>query len=316
MNDLLPKSLKKGEVTVEYVDLKKLEAGADLEMGLQGGGEQQSLAIFFEEVSAVKTEMAKVQELLGRLQKGVEESKGAHRAQAMKEVRERMEGDVREVLLKARAIKAQVEDLDASNAGARKIAGCGPGTPSDRTRTSITHALRKKLKQLMEEFQSLREKARNEYRETVKRRFYTVKGQMPDEETVERIIETGESESFVQKAIQEQGRGELDQSSSFLVEIRERHDAAMELERSLVELHQIFLDMAVMVEAQGERLDEIEHYVRQASAYMDSGAEQLKSAKHYQRSSRKWLMLALLILLLLVVLLVIVPVATTAFKSS
>ncbi|MCO5610137.1 hypothetical protein L7F22_064372 [Adiantum nelumboides] len=315
MNDLLPKSLTKGEATVDYVDLKKLEAARDLEMGLHGGGEQQNLAMFFEEVSAVKKEMAKVEELLGRLHSALEESKGAHRAQAMKEVRERREGDVREVLLKARGIKAQLEDVDASNAAARRIVGCGPGTPSDRTRTSITHALRKKLKQLMEDFQSLREKARREYRETVRRRFYTVKGQMPDEETVERIIETGESESFVQKAIQEQGRAGAG-DESIVVEIRERHDAAMELEKSLVELHQIFMDMAVMVEAQGERLDEIEHYVRQANAYMDCGAQQLKSAKHYQQNSRKWIMVALLVLLLLLVLLVIVPVLATAFKSS
>lgn len=34
-----------------------------------------------------------------------------------------------------------------------------------------------------------------------------------------------------------------------------------ELEKSLMELHQIFLDMAVLVEAQGEMLDNIEQQV-------------------------------------------------------
>ena len=37
--------------------------------------------------------------------------------------------------------------------------------------------------------------------------------------------------------------------------------AVLELERSLMELHQIFLDMAVLVEAQGEMLDNIEAQV-------------------------------------------------------
>ena len=36
----------------------------------------------------------------------------------------------------------------------------------------------------------------------------------------------------------------------------------LELERSLMELHQIFLDMAVLVEAQGEMLDNIETQAR------------------------------------------------------
>lgn len=56
----------------------------------------------------------------------------------------------------------------------------------------------------MEHFQSLQEKARAEYKEMVKQRFYTMNGQLLDEETVERIIETGESESVLQKAKEEQ----------------------------------------------------------------------------------------------------------------
>lgn len=47
-----------------------------------------------------------------------------------------------------------------------------------------------------------------------------------------------------------------------LAEIRERRDAVVELEKSLTELHQIFLDMAVLVEAQGEMIDNIEAQVR------------------------------------------------------
>ena len=41
--------------------------------------------------------------------------------------------------------------------------------------------------------------------------------------------------------------------------------AVKDLEQSLLELHQIFLDMAVLVEAQGEMLDNIEKQARGAS---------------------------------------------------
>ena len=46
-----------------------------------------------------------------------------------------------------------------------------------------------------------------------------------------------------------------------LAEINERHEAVKELEKSLMELHQVFLDLAVLVEAQGEMLDNIEQQV-------------------------------------------------------
>jgi hypothetical protein len=50
-----------------------------------------------------------------------------------------------------------------------------------------------------------------------------------------------------------------------LAEIQERNRAVKDLEASLLELHQIFLDMAVLVEAQGEMLDNIEKQVSSSS---------------------------------------------------
>ena len=47
-------------------------------------------------------------------------------------------------------------------------------------------------------------------------------------------------------------------------EIAERASAVKDLERQLLGLHQIFLDMAVLVEAQGEMLDNIETQARGA----------------------------------------------------
>lgn len=44
------------------------------------------------------------------------------------------------------------------------VQGCGPGSSSERTRTAITAALRKKLRDLMGEFQQLRQRLQDEYR--------------------------------------------------------------------------------------------------------------------------------------------------------
>ena len=42
--------------------------------------------------------------------------------------------------------------------------GCGVGSSSERTRTAITAALKKKLKDIMGEFSALRQKLQLEYR--------------------------------------------------------------------------------------------------------------------------------------------------------
>jgi syntaxin 1B/2/3 len=81
----------------------------------------------------------------------------------------------------------------------------------------------------------------------------------------------GQAETIFQTAILEQGRGRV---LDTLAEIQERNRAVKDLEASLLELHQIFLDMAVLVEAQGEMLDNIEQQVGNAGAYLAHSALQ------------------------------------------
>ncbi|KAL6133730.1 hypothetical protein ACLB2K_065964 [Fragaria x ananassa] len=79
----------------------------------------------------------------------------ATHANTVKDLRSRMDGDVTLALKKAKVIKVRLEALDRSN---RSLPGCGPGSSSDRTRISVVNGLRKKLKDSMESFNSLRQK--------------------------------------------------------------------------------------------------------------------------------------------------------------
>jgi syntaxin 1B/2/3 len=97
--------------------------------------------------------------------------------------------------------------MDRSNAINRRLSGCREGTPADRTRTSVTNGLRKKLREMMMDFQALRQKMMAEYKETVERRYYTITGEVPEEVVIERIISEGQSEELLKTAIMEHGRG-------------------------------------------------------------------------------------------------------------
>lgn len=202
MNDLMTKSF------TSYVDLKKeamkdLQASQDLEMGITQM--DQDLSLFLEEAEKVKSEMNFIREILDRLQEANEESKILHKPEALKSLRNRINGDILAVLKKARVIKSQLEEMDRSNALNRRLSGCKQGTPVDRTRSAVTNGLRKKLKELMMDFQGLRQKMMNEYKETVGRRYFTVTGENPDEEIIEKIISSGNGhggEEFLSRAVQ------------------------------------------------------------------------------------------------------------------
>ena len=275
MNDLFSSSFKR------YTDLKQQVYLDDME----AGKESVNLDRFFEEVENVKEDMRQVEKLYRELQEANEESKVVHNAKTMKQLRARMDSDVGQVLKRVKVIKGKLEGLERSNAAQRNLPGCGPGSSADRTRTSVVGGLGKKLKDMMDDFQGLRGRMTAEYKETVERRYFTITGEKANEETIENLISSGESESFLQKAIQEQGRGQILDTIS---EIQERHDAVKEIERNLIELHQVFLDMAALVESQGHQLNDIESHVAHANSFVRRGTEQLQEAREQQKSSRKW----------------------------
>ncbi|XP_054781517.1 syntaxin-related protein KNOLLE-like [Prosopis cineraria] len=315
MNDLMTKSF------TSYVDLKKaamkdvdLEAGLppnDVELSSSTTNMDTDMGLFLEEAEKVKTEIGHLQEILSRFQQANEESKSLCKPEALKSLRNRINADIVTMLKKARTIRSQLEEMDRANAANRRLSGLKEGTPAIyRTRIAVTNGLRKKLKEIMMEFQGLRQRMMTEYKDTVGRRYFTVTGEYPNEEVIEKIIANG-GEEFLSKAIQEHGRGRVLET---VVEIQDRHDAAKEIEKSLLELHQVFLDMAVMVEAQGEKMDDIEHHVLHASHYVKDGTKHLQTAKKYQKSSRKWMCIGL-ILLLILILVIVIPVATSLSSS-
>ncbi|XP_031500759.1 syntaxin-124-like [Nymphaea colorata] len=318
MNDLISGSFKRS-----YTDLKR-QAEHDLEFGggvvgpAPGGGTASDddggadLDHFFQVVENVKEDMQSMEKLYRQLQAANEEAKRAHDAATIKDLRCRMDADVEKVLKLAQLIKAKITALEKSNAVHRNIPGCGPGSSADRTRTSVVGGLGRKLKDTMDDFQGLRVRMAAEYRETVERRFFTVTGKAPDEQTVERLIETGESENFLRQAIQQQGRGQIMDTIS---EIQERHDAVKEIERGLLDLHQIFLDMAALVEAQGQQLNDIERHVAHASSFVTNGVVQLETAREYQKSSRKWTCIAIA-LGAVVIVIIVIPVVASLRRSS
>lgn len=81
----------------------------------------------------------------------------------MKGIKERMDKDANEVGKIARLIKSEIEELDRDNLSNRQKPGCGKGTGVDRSRTMTTVALKKRFKDKMSEFQTLRENIHQEY---------------------------------------------------------------------------------------------------------------------------------------------------------
>lgn len=288
MNDLMTKSF------LSYVDLKKqamkdLEAGPDIEMGQLDPSDERNLSKFFEEVGAIKADMEEITNLLLDLQDLNEETKSAQSSKILRGLRDQINSDTVMVLRKAKIIKTRLELLDKSNVANRNVSPeYREGSHIDRTRIGVTHGLRVKLKDMMNDFQCLREKIVAEHKEGLKRRYYSATGEQPSDETIEKMISEGGLVGVFE------GKGES------VEENRQRHEAVKEIQRSLVELHRVFLDMAVMVEAQGEQMNNIEQNVVNAGANIKGGVKELDRAKQMnkRRTWACWIGVIMLVFLL------------------
>lgn len=98
-----------------------------------------------------------------------------------------------------------------------------------------------------------------------------------------------------------------------LAEIEERHRDITRLEASLSELHQLFLDMAVLAEAQGELLEQIEYSVAQAALNTGGAVEELRIANQLQKAKRRRMCCLVCVGMIILVVLLVPMVASWAY---
>ncbi|XP_077229202.1 syntaxin-132-like [Tasmannia lanceolata] len=292
MNDLLSHSFEMAR------GHPSRDGDIDLENGFSPDATDTRMEGFFRKVREIEKQIDAITKLLHKLQAANEESHSVTKASAMKAIKIRMEKDIDEVGKIGVKIKRTLEEVDRDNLDNRQKPGCEKGTGIDRSRMAMTVALKKKLKERMSEFQTLRQNIQDEYREVVERRVFTVTGTRADEETIDHLIETGNSEQIFEKAIQGYGRGQI---MDTLAEIQERCDTVKEIEKKLYDLQQMFLDMSVLVEAQGDLFDDIEAQVSKAVDHVHSATKVLQKGKKLQRNTRKYMCIGIILLLILVV---------------
>lgn len=128
----------------------------------------------------------------------------------------------------------------------------------------------------LDNFQRAQRSAAQKEKDAIKK-FKTAGGQN-SAETDLIDIEGGGAASRAQMMMQEE------QNLEHLVE-RER--AVTQLEADIMDVNQIFKDLAAMVHDQGELVDSIEANVETSSIRVSEGTEQLRQAERYQNKSRK-----------------------------
>ncbi|CAG2181497.1 unnamed protein product, partial [Oppiella nova] len=169
-----------------------------------------------------------------------------------------------------KAIEQNIEYLEkTSNAGA------------DFRIRKIQHSmLLQKFIEVMTEYNT----TQTDYRERCKNRIQRqleITGRQTTDKELEDMLESGNLTIFTQGIITD-----TQQAKQSLADIEARHADIIKLENSIREMHDMFMDMALLIENQGEIINRIETQVIQSKEYVEDGKKETVKALAYQSKSR------------------------------
>jgi len=256
-------------VGADPMELSLMEKGGD------GGGGTQSAFMreFFDEVGLIKNKMAQIRRNIAEI--GKLHDKAMTAIMKKNDEEKELDGLMNQTNQLGMEIKNKLKKMEEQNKHPPDTL-----TPAEiKIRHNLHSTLTRQFVDLMREYQEKQEAYKGKIREKVVRQIQIVKPEGVNEELMEEYMQ-GKKQIFTDVIIGSQ-------VSQAYEDIQARHKEILKLEESLRELHQLFVDMAVLVDAQGELLDQIENQVNNAVGYTEKGAKELEKANYYQKKSRK-----------------------------
>lgn len=243
---------------------------------------------FFQEVEQIR-------EMIDKIQANVEEVKKKHSAilsapQSDEKTKQELEDLMADIKKTANRVRGKLKGIEQNIEQEEQT---NKSNADLRIRKTQHSALSRKFVEVMTEYN----RTQTDYRERCKGRIQRqleITGRATTNEELEEMLEQGNSAVFTQGIIME-----TQQAKQTLADIEARHADIIKLENSIRELHDMFMDMAMLVESQGEMVDRIEYHVEQSRDYVATGQEQLVQASKYMSKARKKKIMILLCLTVL-----------------
>ncbi|NWS11993.1 STX1A protein, partial [Pachyramphus minor] len=175
------------------------------------------------------------------------------------------------VLLSQPGIEQSIEQEEGLNRSSADL----------RIRKTQHSTLSRKFVEVMSEYNA----TQTDYRERCKGRIQRqleITGRTTTSEELEDMLESGNPAIFSSGIIMDSNI-----TKQALNEIETRHSEIIKLENSIRELHDMFMDMAMLVESQGEMIDRIEYNVEHSVDYVERAVSDTKKAVKYQSKARR-----------------------------
>ncbi|ETE67203.1 Syntaxin-1B, partial [Ophiophagus hannah] len=186
---------------------------------------------------------------------------------------------------KLKAIEQGIEQEEVQNRSSADL----------RIRKTQHSTLSRKFVEVMTEYNTTQSKYRDRCKDRIQRQL-EITGRTTTNEELEDMLESGKLAIFTDDvciwapnwlSCSLGIKMDSQMTKQALNEIETRHNEIIKLETSIRELHDMFVDMAMLVESQGEMIDRIEYNVEHSVDYVERAVSDTKKAVKYQSKARR-----------------------------
>lgn len=254
----------------------------------------------------IKRELLKIQQNVGDIEKLKDKDRTVANEKERKDNMDRLEAVMGETTKIGRQIKAQLDKIRADNIS-YKQKNSGDSAKS-QARDNLYSTNIRKFHAVMNEYNSASYDYKQGLQERTRRQLKIVDSSITDEE-VEKIVQSGQAQGVISKALISENLQDT------IRDIEERHHDIMKLEQQVLEVYELFKDLATLVDLQQESLDVIENRITNAKAYAIKAEDQLMQAEGHQKKARRK-KCCLLVVLLVIVVIMLSSIIASAVSGS
>nr|XP_033799962.1 syntaxin-1B [Geotrypetes seraphini] len=231
---------------------------------------------FFEQVEEIR-------DCIEKLSEDVEQVKKQHSAilaapnpdEKTKQELEDLTADIKKTANKVRSKLKAIEQSIEQEEGLNRFSA------NLRIRKTQHSTLSRKFVEVMTEYNATQSKYRDRCKDRIQRQL-EITGRTTTNEELEDMLESGKLAIFTDDI-----KMDSQMTKQALNEIETRHNEIIKLETSIRELHDMFVDMAMLVESQGEMIDRIEYNVEHSVDYVERAVSDTKKAVKFQSKARR-----------------------------
>ena len=210
-----------------------------------------------------------------------------------------------------KTLKAKLENSDEGENNEEEDKNKEKDETDLRIKKNLFDAMIKKYQNVINRYQNVETKIKSEKEKKLFRGAEIVIHHDLNEEEKQKLIE---NPNFLQNMYKDQLTGEATvQLQNAVRDLEERHKDIVKLEKSIMELHKMVTELNLLVQYQGEMIDNIVENVKISKEYIIKGEKEVVKSKENLKSARKKKCIVIIVVVI-ILLIILVPTFCAIFK--